>query len=171
MAHPRAMPRPKSDKDSQVTLTLPGAWLDEAQHVAEAPATAARSSARRTATAAASRTAWRARRRPTAARSSARRTATAAASRRKTRGARATPIAAAAAATPNRARVSKPRGQCHPLARQALTSGGAKGPNTSLSMWLWLRQNRTPANDSPFRIPKDEAQILTGDTSLLGLRP
>ena len=33
--HP-TMPRPKSDKDSQVTITLPGAWLDEAQRLAEA---------------------------------------------------------------------------------------------------------------------------------------
>ena len=34
--HPTAMPRPKSDKDSQVTIVLPGAWLDEAQALAEA---------------------------------------------------------------------------------------------------------------------------------------
>lgn len=34
MAHP-TMPRPKSDKDSQVTITLPGAWLDDAQRIAE----------------------------------------------------------------------------------------------------------------------------------------
>lgn len=30
------MPRPKSDKDSQVTITLPGGWLDDAQRLAEA---------------------------------------------------------------------------------------------------------------------------------------
>jgi hypothetical protein len=30
------MPRPRSDKDSQVTIVLPGTWLDEAQQVAEA---------------------------------------------------------------------------------------------------------------------------------------
>jgi hypothetical protein len=30
------MPRPKSDKDSQVTISLPGAWLEEAQRIAEA---------------------------------------------------------------------------------------------------------------------------------------
>jgi hypothetical protein len=29
------MPRSKSDKDSQVTLALPGAWLDDAQRIAE----------------------------------------------------------------------------------------------------------------------------------------
>jgi len=30
------MPRPRSDKDSQVTLALPGVWLDKAQQIAEA---------------------------------------------------------------------------------------------------------------------------------------
>lgn len=30
-----AMPRPKSNKDSQVTIVLPGAWLDDAQALAE----------------------------------------------------------------------------------------------------------------------------------------
>jgi hypothetical protein len=30
------MPRPKSDKDSQVTIVLPGGWLDEAQQIADA---------------------------------------------------------------------------------------------------------------------------------------
>ena len=34
--HTATMPRPKSDKDSQVTIVLPGAWLDEAQALAEA---------------------------------------------------------------------------------------------------------------------------------------
>jgi len=29
------MPRAKSDKDSQVTIVLPGAWLDDAQKIAE----------------------------------------------------------------------------------------------------------------------------------------
>ena len=36
MANPTTMPRPKSDKDSQVTISLPGAWLEEAQRIAEA---------------------------------------------------------------------------------------------------------------------------------------
>ncbi len=36
MGNPTTMPRPKSDKDSQVTITLPGAWLDDAQRIAEA---------------------------------------------------------------------------------------------------------------------------------------
>ena len=36
MANPTTMPRPKSDKDSQVTITLPGSWLEEAEHIAEA---------------------------------------------------------------------------------------------------------------------------------------
>lgn len=36
MSNPATMPRPKSDKDSQVTIVLPGAWLDEAQRIAEA---------------------------------------------------------------------------------------------------------------------------------------
>jgi hypothetical protein len=30
------MPRPKSDKDSQVTVNLPGEWLEDAQRIAEA---------------------------------------------------------------------------------------------------------------------------------------
>jgi hypothetical protein len=30
------MPRPKSEKDSQVTIVLAGEWLDEAQKIAEA---------------------------------------------------------------------------------------------------------------------------------------
>ena len=30
------MPRPKSDKDSQVTLQLPGGWLEDAERIAEA---------------------------------------------------------------------------------------------------------------------------------------
>jgi hypothetical protein len=34
--HAATMPRPKSDKDSQVTIVLPGAWLDEAQELAAA---------------------------------------------------------------------------------------------------------------------------------------
>jgi hypothetical protein len=34
--HTATMPRPKSDKDSQVTIVLPGAWLDEAQALADA---------------------------------------------------------------------------------------------------------------------------------------
>jgi hypothetical protein len=33
--HATQMPRPKSDKDSQVTIVLPGAWLDEATQIAE----------------------------------------------------------------------------------------------------------------------------------------
>jgi hypothetical protein len=36
MANPATMPRPKSDKDSQVTISLPGVWLEEAQRIAEA---------------------------------------------------------------------------------------------------------------------------------------
>jgi hypothetical protein len=36
MANATAMPRPKSEKDSQVTLVLSGEWLDEAQRIAEA---------------------------------------------------------------------------------------------------------------------------------------
>lgn len=36
MSDHATMPRPKSDKDSQVTINLPGAWLDEAQAIAEA---------------------------------------------------------------------------------------------------------------------------------------
>ena len=35
MNMPPTMPRAKSDKDSQVTIVLPGAWLDEAQSIAE----------------------------------------------------------------------------------------------------------------------------------------
>ena len=31
----RAMPRPKSQNDSVTSLTLPGAWLDEAEKMAE----------------------------------------------------------------------------------------------------------------------------------------
>lgn len=36
MTMPSTMPRPRSDKDSQVTIVLPGSWLDEAQQIAEA---------------------------------------------------------------------------------------------------------------------------------------
>jgi len=36
MGTPTTMPRPKSDRDSQVTITLPGAWLDDAQRIADA---------------------------------------------------------------------------------------------------------------------------------------
>ena len=36
MTNPTTMPRPKSDRDSQVTIALPGAWLDEAEQIAEA---------------------------------------------------------------------------------------------------------------------------------------
>lgn len=36
MANATTMPRPKSDKDSQVTIVLPGAWLEEAQQIASA---------------------------------------------------------------------------------------------------------------------------------------
>jgi len=36
MGNPATMPRPRSDKDSQVTIVLPGAWLDEATQLAEA---------------------------------------------------------------------------------------------------------------------------------------
>ncbi len=35
MQHAR-MPRPKSDKDSQVTVVLPGTWLDDAERIAKA---------------------------------------------------------------------------------------------------------------------------------------
>jgi hypothetical protein len=36
MANQSSMPRPKSEKDSQVTIVLAGEWLDEAQRLAEA---------------------------------------------------------------------------------------------------------------------------------------
>jgi hypothetical protein len=36
MANPAAMPRPKSEKDVQVTLALSSEWLEEAQRIAEA---------------------------------------------------------------------------------------------------------------------------------------
>lgn len=36
MANPQTMPRPKSEKDSQVTIVLSGDWLEEAQKVADA---------------------------------------------------------------------------------------------------------------------------------------
>ena len=36
MANTTTMPRPKSDKDSQVTIVLPGGWLEEAQAIADA---------------------------------------------------------------------------------------------------------------------------------------
>lgn len=35
MTSPATMPRAKSDKDSQVTVNLPGSWLEEAQGLAE----------------------------------------------------------------------------------------------------------------------------------------
>jgi hypothetical protein len=34
--HSAPLPRPKSEKDSQVTIVLSGEWLDEAQRIAEA---------------------------------------------------------------------------------------------------------------------------------------
>jgi len=36
MANATTMPRAKSEKDSQVTIVLSGAWLDEAQELANA---------------------------------------------------------------------------------------------------------------------------------------
>jgi hypothetical protein len=36
MANSVTMPRPKSEKDSQVTIVLAGDWLEEAQRIAEA---------------------------------------------------------------------------------------------------------------------------------------
>jgi|HubBroStandDraft_4_1064222.scaffolds.fasta_scaffold1859660_1 hypothetical protein len=36
MNNPSTMPRPKSEKDSQVTIVLAGEWLEEAQKIAEA---------------------------------------------------------------------------------------------------------------------------------------
>ncbi len=32
---PPTMPRPKSENDTQATLTLPSGWLDEAEHLAK----------------------------------------------------------------------------------------------------------------------------------------
>ena len=40
------MPRAKSDKDSQVTIVLPGAWLDDAQKIAEGRSARGRSHTR-----------------------------------------------------------------------------------------------------------------------------
>jgi hypothetical protein len=36
MASSATVPRPKSEKDSQVTLVLSGEWLEEAQRIADA---------------------------------------------------------------------------------------------------------------------------------------
>lgn len=36
MTNPATMPRPKSEKDSQVTLAVSAEWLEEAQRIAEA---------------------------------------------------------------------------------------------------------------------------------------
>lgn len=36
MSNPATMPRPKSEKDSQVTIVLSGEWLDEAEALAKA---------------------------------------------------------------------------------------------------------------------------------------
>jgi hypothetical protein len=36
MATSSAMPRPKSEKDAQVTIVLSSEWLDEAQKIADA---------------------------------------------------------------------------------------------------------------------------------------
>jgi hypothetical protein len=35
MANHATMPRPKSEKDSQVTIVLAGEWLDEAEQIAK----------------------------------------------------------------------------------------------------------------------------------------
>jgi hypothetical protein len=36
MVNPSTMPRPKSEKDSQVTIVLAGDWLEEAERIAKA---------------------------------------------------------------------------------------------------------------------------------------